>query len=69
MIREALQNSVDAASPGNGVEVKLRYRVLGGEQLEQFRTLAFSDLPPGVAEQEDVEAETPRSLRSVLGEE
>ncbi len=50
VIREALQNSVDAAPAGNSVEVKLRYRVLSGSELEQFRALAFSEIPPSLSE-------------------
>ncbi len=50
VIREALQNSVDAAPDGNSVEVKLRYRVLHGGELEQFKALAFPELPPGLTE-------------------
>lgn len=46
VIREALQNSIDAAPPGNAVEILLRYRTLEGEQLQQLRDLFFQTLPP-----------------------
>lgn len=66
VIREALQNSVDAAPAGNAVVVKLRYRVLTGHALEQFRRLAFSDLPPCATEPDEVEGEEAQGLHSVL---
>lgn len=69
VIREAIQNSVDAAPEGRPVDVKLRYRVLSGEDLDRFRRLAFSELPPAVAEPVEIEDEETRSLHGVLGGE
>lgn len=46
VIREALQNSIDAAPEGNSVEILLRYRVLEGENLQRLRDLFFNSLPP-----------------------
>lgn len=68
VIREALQNSVDATPEGKAVEVKLRYRVLTGDALEQFRQLTFSDLPPCATEPEEIEGEEAQGLHSVLKE-
>lgn len=67
VIREALQNSIDAAPAGNRVEILLRYRTLEGENLQRLRDLVFQDLPP---EQADCsEEEDSASLRGTLKEE
>lgn len=50
VIREALQNSVDAAPEGNNVEILLRFRSLDGESLARLRDLFFRTLPPAEAE-------------------
>lgn len=50
VIREALQNSVDAAPEGNKVEVALRFRTLEGEELARLRDLFFRSLPPESAD-------------------
>lgn len=65
VIREALQNSVDAAPEGNRVEIQLRFRTLEGEQLGNLRDLFFQTLPPKESEvggEEDDGA----SLREIL---
>ncbi|WP_022706905.1 ATP-binding protein [Paracoccus zeaxanthinifaciens] len=66
VIREAIQNSVDAAPEGSPVDVKLRYRVLIGEELERFRKLAFSHLPPMATEPEDIEDGEKHNIHGVL---
>lgn len=50
VIREALQNSVDAAPEGKKVEIVLRFRTLEGEALARLRDLFFRTLPPESAE-------------------
>lgn len=68
VIREALQNSVDAAPEGKRVEILLRFRTLEGDALAQLRDLFFRALPPeeaDVASQEDESA----TLREILREE
>lgn len=46
VIREALQNSVDAALPGLGPKVTIRYRRLTPSQASVIRDRVFSQLPP-----------------------
>ena len=46
VIREALQNSVDATPEGNRVEILLRFRTLEGDELARLQDLFFRTLPP-----------------------
>lgn len=46
VIREALQNCVDAASGAGPMEVLLRIRTLSSHEHENLRGLVFSNLPP-----------------------
>lgn len=68
VIREALQNSVDAAPEGNGVEILLRFRTIEGEALARLREHFFRNLPPKEA---DVASEDDECacLRDILGGE
>ncbi|SLN77670.1 hypothetical protein [Oceanibacterium hippocampi] len=68
VIREALQNSVDAAPEGNRVEILLRFRTLEGEALAQLRDLFFRTLPPEEAETASEEEES-ANLREILRED
>lgn len=68
VIREALQNSVDAAPKGNKVQILLRFRTLEGEALASMRDLFFRTLPPMVADS-TYEDDDRASLRDILGEE
>ncbi|MEP3428353.1 MAG: hypothetical protein ABJN98_06725 [Roseibium sp.] len=68
MIREALQNSVDAAPEGVKVEVLLRFRTLEGDALARLRDLFFRTLPPGEADAASEDDES-TSLRDILHEE
>ncbi|ABD55778.1 hypothetical protein [Jannaschia sp. CCS1] len=68
VIREALQNSVDAAPRGNKVEVLLRFRTLEGETLASMRDFFFGMLPPKEADSTN-EDDDKASLRDLLGEE
>lgn len=68
VIREALQNSVDAAPQGKKVEILLRYRTLEDDELASLRDMFFRTLPPEeafVPKDDDDGA----SLREVLGAE
>lgn len=47
VIREALQNSLDAAKNGDGPEVLLRTRVLNEDELHVLRTQVFARRPEG----------------------
>lgn len=68
VIREALQNSVDAAPEGNRVEILLRFRTLEGEALARLRDIFFRTLPPKEADV-DNENDDYASLRDILGAE
>ncbi|TJZ84870.1 hypothetical protein [Paracoccus hibiscisoli] len=50
VIREALQNSIDASPGLRPIEILLRRRVLLGHELEPFRRLAFAALPSRASE-------------------
>lgn len=65
VIREALQNSVDAAPEGNRVEILLRFRTLEGEELAKLRDLFFLMLPPEEADGAN-EDDQSASLREIL---
>jgi hypothetical protein len=67
VIREALQNSVDAAPEGNRVEILLRFRTLEGEELAKLRDLFFRTLPPEAADTAS-EDEDSANLRKILRE-
>ncbi|MCB1347116.1 MAG: hypothetical protein KDK11_00145 [Maritimibacter sp.] len=47
VIREAIQNSLDAAKNGKGPEVLLRTRILGAEETEVLRNRVFAERPYG----------------------
>lgn len=51
VIREALQNCVDAASGSTATEVLLRIRTLSSQEHENIRGLVFNDLPPSEGSQ------------------
>ncbi|MDK1488635.1 hypothetical protein QN219_00970 [Sinorhizobium sp. 7-81] len=68
VIREALQNSVDAAPEGNWVEILLRFRTVEGEELVHLRDLFFQTLPPEEADAAKGEEET-ANLREILRED
>ncbi|MGR3375160.1 hypothetical protein [Salipiger abyssi] len=53
VVREALQNSIDAGRKGQSVEILIRYRTLSDDELECLRGKVFAALPPGVAESAD----------------
>jgi len=68
VIREAFQNSIDAAPAGNQVEVLLRFRSIEGDELAKLRDLFFRALPPeeACAASGDDESAT---LRDILQED
>ncbi|MCR6634900.1 hypothetical protein [Devosia sp.] len=66
VIREALQNSVDAALHDRNVEIFLRFRTLEGEALDRLRNLLFQALPPEAKEASGEQDDTP-SLHDILG--
>lgn len=68
VIREALQNSVDAAPEGMKVEVLLRFRTIEGDALARLRDLFFRTLPPEEAEATS-EDDDGTSLREILRED
>ncbi len=68
VIREALQNSVDAAPEGAKVEVLLRFRTLEGDALARLRDLFFRALPPEEADATSEDDES-ASLREIMREE
>ncbi|MGO7585957.1 hypothetical protein ACC689_29150 [Rhizobium ruizarguesonis] len=65
VIREALQNAIDAAPEGNSVEILLRYRTIEGENLQRLRDLFFGALPPEEADAPTDDEDT-TSLREIL---
>src|SRR5690606_35216922 len=46
VIREALQNCVDASLPGRPTDVLIRLRTLSRTEAETLRSVVLSDLPP-----------------------
>lgn len=68
VLREALQNSVDAAPEGNTVKVLLRFRTLEGDALAHLRDLFFHSMPPEEADATS-ENDVGTSLRDILREE
>lgn len=47
LIRESLQNVIDAALPGSSPEVKIRLRRLSSSERTSLSTLVLSSMPPG----------------------
>ncbi|MBP2486013.1 hypothetical protein JOH50_001740 [Rhizobium leguminosarum] len=68
VIREALQNSVDAAPRGNWVDILLRFRTIEGYELAQLRDLFFRALPPIEADAASADEES-ANLREILKED
>lgn len=64
-IREALQNSVDAAPRGNPVKIQLRFRVLKADELANLRAFFFRSLPPDEAYPSAADEDS-TSLRQIL---
>lgn len=58
LIREAIQNSCDAAKNGNGPEIHFRLRRLDEIQLQSLRKRVFSELP--------ISAQSEQSLKTFL---
>uniref|UniRef100_UPI0035AFD252 hypothetical protein n=1 Tax=Paenirhodobacter enshiensis TaxID=1105367 RepID=UPI0035AFD252 len=65
VVREALQNSIDAAPEGNAVEILLRFRTLDGGTLQTLRERVFNVLPPDEADPAS-EADGGTNLRRLL---
>ena len=65
VVRETLQNSIDAATPDNPVEVHLRYRVLSPDEAECLRHNVFRERPSPLTDA----SEEFESLEDTLGQE
>lgn len=69
VIREALQNSMDATLPGQGPKVMLRSRVLRGEEFAALRRHVFAEIPKDADAallQEELMGKASRSSRSLI---
>ncbi|MGN8122446.1 hypothetical protein ACTJK9_11845 [Pseudomonas sp. 22082] len=47
VLRESIQNSIDAALPGVGPSLSIRFRTLTPQQCTTLRELVLAELPPG----------------------
>ncbi len=47
MLRESIQNSIDAALPGFGPSLSIRFRTLTSQQCTALREVVLADLPQG----------------------
>lgn len=66
VLREAVQNSCDAAIPGNGPTILVRIRTLSPIQINMLKTVFFSELPSNSTSKEKLlsflSSKTPRVL-------
>lgn len=56
VLRESIQNSIDAALPGFGPSLTIRFRTLTSQQCATLRDFVLADLPPGVHTRNEIAA-------------
>lgn len=66
VLRESIQNSIDAARPGVGPSLLIRYRTLRPEQLAVLRDHVLADLPQGDLTRNDMTRSIGKARLKVL---